>query len=129
MSELIIVGDRVLIEPVEGEQHTESGLVLPASVAERERVGGGRVTRVGPGHLIPNPEYTEGEPWAAQREATRYLPLQARPGDFAFFLRNDSIELTYQGKKYLIVPHSAILALIRPNHGDILDSLLDKDLS
>ena len=37
MSDLIIVGDRVLIKSDSGEQQTESGLVLPASVAERDR--------------------------------------------------------------------------------------------
>lgn len=123
MPELIIVGDRVLISPDRGEQHTDAGLVLPASVAERDRVGSGRVAGVGPGHLMPNPEYTEGEPWAAPKEAVRYLPLQAKEGDFAFFLRKESVELTYEGMKYLIVPHSAILALIRPDPNDILKGI------
>ena len=123
MPELLIVGDRVLIEPEEGEQKTDAGLVLPASVAERDKVGGGRVVRVGPGHVIPNPEYTEGEPWAGHKEAVRYLPLQAQPGDFAFFLRKESIELTYEKKKYLIVPYNAILALVRPDPDDILNEI------
>ena len=123
MPELIIIGDRVLIEPEEGEQKTDAGLVLPASVAERDKVGGGRVSRVGPGHLIPNPEYSEGEPWAGQKEAVRYLPLQAQPGDYALFLRKESIEITYEKTKYLIVPHNAILALIRPDSDDILNEI------
>jgi len=78
MSELIIVGDRVLIEPHEGEQQTAAGLVLPATVTEKERVGSGRVIRVGPGYLMANPEYSEGEPWSEPKEVVRYLPLQAR---------------------------------------------------
>ncbi len=130
MSELIIVGDRVLVVPDRGEQHTDSGLVLPASVAERDSIGSGRVAGVGPGHLMPNPEYTEGEPWAAPKEAVRYLPLQAREGDYAFYLRKESVELTYERTKYLIVPHSAILALIRTDSEDILEGIgriLDKE--
>ena len=123
MPELIIVGDRVLIEPEAGEQQTEAGLVLPASVAERDKVGSGRVVRVGPGYVMPNPEFTEGEPWAQSREAVRYLPLQAQSGDVAFFLRKDTIEITYEGKKYLIMSHSAILALIRPDSDDILNEI------
>ncbi len=123
MPELILIGDRVLIRPDEGEQQTDSGLVLPASVAERDRIGGGRVENIGPGHLMPNPEYTEGEPWAATKEAVRYLPLQAQRGDYAFFLRKESIELTYEGTKYLIVSHSAILALIRTEPDDILTDI------
>ncbi len=115
----------MLIQPRDGEQQTDSGLVLPASVAERERVGSGHIVLVGPGHLIPNPEYTEGEPWTAPKEAVRYLPLQAQPGDFAFFLRDETTELSYKGKKYLIVPHSAILALVREDPDKILDGLED----
>ena len=123
MTKLILVGEYVLIDPEEGEQQTSTGLVLPASVVERERIGSGHVAHVGPGHIIPNPEYTEGEPWAGPKEAVRYLPLQAQTGDFAFFLRKESIEMNYQGKKYLVVPHSAILALVRPGPGDILNEL------
>ncbi len=123
--ELIIVGDRVLIEPDEGERQTQTGLYLPATVVERERVGTGRVIKVGPGYLMPNPEYSENEPWAPHKEAVRYLPLQAQPGDYAFFLKKDAIELTYENRNYVIVPHSAILALVRPHTEDLLENLDD----
>jgi chaperonin GroES len=125
MNELIIVGDRVLIEADEGEKQTKAGLYLPASVIESDRVGSGRVAKVGPGYVLPNPEYTD-EPWAESRSAVRYLPLQAQPGDLAFFLRKDSVELTFEAKKYLIVQHHAILALVRPHsEDDVLRSLGD----
>ena len=120
---MIIVGDRVLIAPVEGERQTEAGLVLPASVAEREKVRSGRVVNVGPGYIIPNPEFSEDDSWKPTGKAIRYLPLQARPGDYAFFLKKDSIEITYEKKDYLIVQHSAILALLRENSDDILENL------
>ncbi|MFQ5570884.1 MAG: co-chaperone GroES [Rhodothermales bacterium] len=125
MSELIIVGDRVLIDPEEGEQTTEAGLVLPASVAEREKVGSGRVVRVGPGYVMPNPEYSEGEPWTQPKEVVRYLPLQAQTGDLAFFLRKEAVEITYENKSYFIVHHAAILALVRPDPEDILNKIED----
>ncbi len=121
--ELIIVGDRVLIEPEEGERQTKTGLYLPATVVEHERVGTGRVIKVGPGYLMPNPEYSESEPWAPNREAVRYLPLQAQPGDYAFFLKKDAIELTYENRNYVIIPHNAILALVRPSAEDLLEKL------
>ena len=123
MGELIVVGDRVLIEPDDGEQITDSGLFLPPSVAERERVGVGRVKIVGPGHLVQNPEYAEGDSWDTSKENFRFLPLQAQVGDHAFYLRNEAIELIYQGTKYQILPHSAILALMRPDPSDILTEL------
>ncbi len=122
MDELIIVGDRVLIEPDDAEKQTKAGLYLPASVAESDRVGSGRVVKVGPGYILPNPEYSEGEPWAQDRSAVRYLPLQAESGDHAFFLRKESVEITFKEKKYLIVHHSAILALVR-SHADVDDIL------
>ncbi|HXE71477.1 MAG TPA: co-chaperone GroES family protein [Candidatus Nitrosotenuis sp.] len=124
MAELILVGDRVLIYPLEGEQRTEAGLILPATVAESDRVRSGRVVRVGPGYLTANPEYSD-EPWKSPAEAVRYLPLQAQPGDIAFFLRKEAINLTYEGKSYVIVPHSAILALVRPDPKDLLENLED----
>lgn len=123
MGELIIVGDRVLIDPVDAEQKTESGLVLPATVTEKEKIRGGRVIRVGPGYLMANPEYSEGEPWAQPDQAVRYLPLQAQTGDFAFFLRKEAVEMHYQGRQFLIIRHSSILALIRPDSSDILDQV------
>lgn len=126
MGELIIIGDRVLIRPEEGERETESGLVLPVSVTEKERVRGGQVVKVGPGYLMPNPEYSENEPWTqSSSEAVRYLPLQARPGDYALFLQKEAVELKYDNANYLIVPHSAILALERRHPEDIADGLDD----
>ena len=123
MEEIIIVGDRVLIEPEQGEKQTKSGLYLPATVIDRERVSLGRVVRVGPGYVMPNPDYSEDEPWAPSRDAVRYLPLQAQPGDLAFFLRKEMIEITFRDKEYIIVSHNAILALIRPSVDDILGDL------
>jgi co-chaperonin GroES (HSP10) len=126
MSELIMVADRVLIEPDDGEKQTNSGLLLPASVLESERVHVGMVVRVGPGYVIPNPEYSDTEPWAEPKAPVRYLPLQARAGDQAYFVRKDAIEVKYQNKSYLIVPHQSILALLRPDSTEILRNVDDK---
>lgn len=112
MRDLVMVGDRVLIDPDEGDRQTQAGLYLPATVAEKEKIRSGRVIKVGPGYVMPNPEFS-GEPWAAQKEAVRYLPLQARKGDHAFFLRKEGIEIRFEDKDYLIIPHAAIVALVR----------------
>ena len=111
--ELIVVGDRVLLTLDEGSEKTKSGLYLPASVREKDKVATGRVTKVGPGYPIPNPNYTEDEPWSTNKEPMRYIPLQAREGDYAIFLREQAIEVEYEDEKYLIVPQSAILMLLR----------------
>ncbi|MES3630644.1 MAG: co-chaperone GroES family protein [Longimonas sp.] len=132
MSTLLVVGDRVLIKPRDGEQKTDSGLLLPATVSAKENVKGGRIVKTGPGYLTPNPEYSESETWKQTEQPVRYLPLQAEVGDYAFFLREKSTEIRFEGTDYLIVPHAAILALVRdtPDEGrsDLtVDELLDND--
>jgi chaperonin GroES len=111
--ELIVVGDRVLLTMDEGSEKTKSGLYLPASVREKDKVATGRVVKVGPGYPIPNPNYTEDEPWSTNKEPMKYIPLQSRDGDHAIFLREQAIEVEYDDEKYLIVPQSAILMLLR----------------
>ena len=118
MQNLIVIGDRVLIRPEDPKEKTNTGLYLPATVREKDKVQSGRVVKTGPGHLIPNPEYSDAEPWAPERPPVRYLPLQATPGDFALFLRKEAIELVYEEEAYLIVPHHALLAVVRPEAPD-----------
>lgn len=112
--ELIIVGDRVLLEPDERMDKTSAGLFLPPTVKEKDKVIGGKVVRVGPGYPVSDPSVFFEEPWKkSNTEPIRYIPLQAKEGDYALFLKDAGIEIDFEDKKYLIVPHSAILALIR----------------
>jgi chaperonin GroES len=111
--EMIVVGDRVLLKLDEGQDKTKSGLYLPASVREKEKVAMGRVVKVGPGYPIPNPNYTEDEPWSTPKDPMRYIPLQAKDGDYAIFLREQGVEIEFEEEKYLIVPQSAVLMLVR----------------
>ncbi|MEW6584791.1 MAG: co-chaperone GroES family protein [Nitrospirota bacterium] len=110
---LIVIGDRVLIDPEEGSGKTSSGLYLPQTVKEKEKVASGYVVKTGPGYAVHEPGVSE-EPWASGRtKETKYIPLQAAEGDYAIFLRDSAVEIEFEDKKYLIVPHSAILALVR----------------
>ena len=110
---LIVVGDRVLIEPEEGEERTKVGLYLPASAVDKQSVQSGRVVATGPGTPIGAPTELDDEPWKIGSSEARYLPVQAKVGDFAIFFRKASVEITFDGKQYLVVPQAAILALIR----------------
>ncbi|MEL7363128.1 MAG: co-chaperone GroES family protein [Bacteroidota bacterium] len=123
LESLLVVGDRVLVRPEEADSQTQAGLYLPASVRAKQRVQAGRVVKTGPGHMMPNPEFSDAEPWAPERPAVRYLPLQAEPGDLALFLQEKAIELEYDGEQYLILPHEAILALVRPDASPSLEDL------
>jgi len=60
--ELLVVGDRVLVEPLKAENRTKVGLLLPAGVAEKEEVRSGLVVAIGPGTPLPPPG-DEQEPW------------------------------------------------------------------
>ncbi len=113
--EVIVIGDKVLVKPEEESSKTPSGLYLPQGVAEKEPVMGGYVVNTGPGYPTAEP-VSDGEPWSGgTRTGMRYVPLQAQKGDFAVFLRSNSVEVEIDDNKYLIVPHSAILLLIRDN--------------
>ncbi len=111
LKKLIIIGDRVLIRPTRPNERTETGLYLPPGVQEKEKVQQGYIIKIGPGYALPMPP--EDEPWKAQEEQVRYLPLQAKEGDLAIFLLSGATEIMYQGEKYFIVPQSAILMLER----------------
>ncbi|MDH3251832.1 MAG: co-chaperone GroES family protein [Ignavibacteria bacterium] len=111
--QMIVVGDRVLLEQEDGQETTKAGLYLPPSVREKDKVAMGRVVKVGPGYPIPNPSYTEDEPWSAPKDPMKYIPLQVQEGDYAIYLREQSIEVEFEEKKYQIVPQSAVLMLVR----------------
>ncbi|MFH1692327.1 MAG: co-chaperone GroES family protein [Candidatus Omnitrophota bacterium] len=115
MKQLILVGDRVLIAPQDTNDKTNAGLYLPQGVYEKEKVQTGRVIKVGPGYPIPDPTSIETEPWQTPPPQNKYFPLQAKENDFCIFLRNSGIEIEFEGKKYVVVPYSAILIILR-NH-------------
>ncbi|MDO9549286.1 MAG: co-chaperone GroES family protein [Candidatus Marinimicrobia bacterium] len=116
--EIILVGDRVLIDPDTDHSKTPSGLYLPPGVKEKENVQGGYVVKVGPGFPIPMADESSDEPWAPEHKEPQYIPLQAEEGDYAIFLRKYAIDIELEGRKYVIVPHSYLLVLIRE---DFLD--------
>ena len=112
LERFIVVGDRVLIRPEEDANKTSSGLYLPAGVAEKERIQSGYVIKTGPGYPVSQ---VDEEPWKESKEKVKYIPLQAKEGDLAIFLRKEAFEIEFEREKFLIVPQSSILLLIRDN--------------
>lgn len=114
---LLVVGDRVLIVPEEGEERTRVGLYLPQTAVDALAVQGGRIVATGPGNPVPEPTALDDEPWKiGSREGVRYVPMQARVGDYALFFRKASVEITFEHRQYLVVPQAAILVLVRASH-------------
>lgn len=115
VEKFVVVGDRVLIKPRDMETHRKSGLVLPATVKEKEEVQSGYIIKTGPGYPVPNTE--ADEPWKESNNEPKYLGMQAREGDLAIYLKNGAHEIEFENENYLIVAHASILLLIRDSHG------------
>ncbi len=112
--ELQVVGDRVLITPEEGEeQRTRVGLYLPATAVDAQQVQTGLIVAVGPGDPLPDPSAFDDEPWRATERTPRHRPMQARVGDHAIYFRKAAVEISFEDKRYLVVPQAAILVLVR----------------
>ena len=121
--QLIVVGDRVLVKIEEGEERTNVGLYLPPTAVDNQAVQSGTIIATGPGLPLPAPDANADEPWrtSTSRE-TRFVPMQAKVGDYALFFRKAAVEITFEGERFLVVPQAAILALVRDDDFD-LDTL------
>ena len=89
------------------------GLYLPATAVESRQVQGGKIIATGPGTPMSEPASMDDEPWKIRLPDVKYLPMQANVGDYALFFRKAAVELTFEGKTYLVVPQAAILVLVR----------------
>ncbi|KGR76884.1 MULTISPECIES: co-chaperone GroES [Ureibacillus] len=89
------LGDRIIIELVEVEEKTASGLVLPDSA--KEKPSQGKVVAVGTGRVLDN--------------GTR-VELEVKEGDTIIFSKYSGTEVKYEGNEYLILRESDILAVI-----------------
>ncbi len=89
------LGDRVIIELVEVEEKTSSGIVLPGSAQEKPQEG--KVIAVGNGLIRENGQRTE---------------LDVKEGDRVVFSKYAGAELKYEGNEYLILRENDILAIV-----------------
>lgn len=111
LERIVMIGDKVLVKPKNPNTKTSSGLYLPPTAVEKETIQAGYVIKVGPG--IPIPGNEEEESWKERKEPVKYLGLQAKTGDLAIYLNKSGFELEIKGEKYIIMPHSAIMMIIR----------------
>lgn len=112
ISKFLMIGDKVLIKPKNPQSQTKTGLYLPPSVQQGEKIQSGYIIKAGPGY--PLPSQTDGEEaWKQKNEEVHYLPLQAKEGDLAVYLQGSAFEINFNDEVFVIVPHSAILMLVR----------------
>lgn len=89
------LGNRVLVEPIEQEEVTAGGIVLPETAKEKPQQG--IVLAVGPG---------------ARDENGERIPMDVEKGDKVLFAKYSGTEVKMDGKKYLILREDDILAII-----------------
>jgi chaperonin GroES len=89
------LGDRVVVEPVEQEEMTASGLVLPETAKEKPQKG--VVMAAGPG---------------ARDEAGKRIALDVSVGETVLFAKYAGTEFKVDGKKLLILKESDLLAIV-----------------
>lgn len=89
------LGDRVVVEPIEKEERTPSGIILPETAKEKPQEG--RVIAVGPGRL---------------NDQGQRIPLDIKEGDRVIFAKYAGTEVKLDDKKYLILRESDIMAVI-----------------
>ena len=112
LEKFIMIGDRVLIKPKTPSSKTRSGLYLPPTVQEGEKILSGYIVKAGPGYPIPAIS-DQDEAWKQKQQNVQYVPLQAQMGDLAVYLNKSGFEIEFNKEKYVILPHSAILMIIR----------------
>ena len=111
--QLLVVGDRVLITPEDGDDRTRVGLYLPATALDAQQVQTGLIVATGPGTPIADLGSLDEEPWRIDARKGENRGMQARVGDHAIFFRKAAVEISFEENKYLVVPQAAILVLIR----------------
>jgi len=88
--------DRILVSPLDAEQTTASGLVIPDTAKEKPQEG--KVLAVGPGRFDD-----EGE---------KRIPLDITVGDVVVYSKYGGTEIKYNGEEYLILSARDVLAVV-----------------
>jgi chaperonin GroES len=89
------LGNRVVVEPVEQEEVTAGGIVLPETAKEKPQKG--MVLSVGPGERGDDGEF---------------VPMEVNEGDKVLFAKYSGTEIKVEGKKLLIMRESDLLAIV-----------------
>lgn len=89
------LADRVVVEPLEAEEKTSGGIVIPDTAKEKQQKG--RVIAVGKGRF----------------EDGKLTPLEVKAGDQVLFGRYAGTEVKVGPNDYLIIKEDDILAIIK----------------
>ena len=88
--------DRIVVKPLEAEQTTASGLVIPDTAKEKPQEG--EVLAVGPGRF--------------DDDGDKRIPLDVKVGDTVLYSKYGGTEVTIDGKDLLILTSRDVLAIV-----------------
>ena len=89
------LGGRVIVEPIEQEDITAGGIILPETAKEKPQEG--KILAAGPGD---------------RDEDGKYIPMEVKVGDKVLYAKYSGTEVKMDGKKLLILRESDILAVV-----------------
>ena len=89
------VGDHVLVEPIEEDQVTTGGIIIPDSAKEKPQRA--KVLAVGPGKRDDDGELT---------------PMEVKAGDTVLMSKYGGSEIEHEGRKYKILTAGDLLAMV-----------------
>jgi chaperonin GroES len=89
------LGDRLIVEPIEQEEVTASGIVLPETAKEKPQQG--KVLAVGPGR---------------RDEEGKRIEMDVNKGETVLFAKYSGTEVKLDNKKYLILKETDVLAIV-----------------
>jgi len=88
--------DRILVEVIDAETKTASGLVIPDTAKEKPQAG--KVLAVGPGRF--------------DEDGEKRIPMDIKTGDTVIFSKYGGTEVNYDGKDYLLLSARDVLAIV-----------------
>ncbi len=89
------LGGRVIVEPIEQEEMTAGGIILPETAKEKPQEG--KILAAGPGE---------------RDEAGARIPMEVNVGDRILYAKYSGTEVKMDGRKLLILRESDILAVV-----------------
>src|SRR5512135_3645952 len=89
------LGDRIVVEPLEKEEMTASGIILPETAKEKPQEG--TVLAAGPGRTD---------------DAGKRVPMDVKTGDVVLYAKYGGTEIKLDDKKLLILKESDVLAIV-----------------
>ncbi|HEX2952696.1 MAG TPA: co-chaperone GroES [Bacillota bacterium] len=89
------LGERVIVKPLESEEKTKSGIVLPDTAKEKPQMG--TVLAVGPGRTLDNGQK---------------VPLEVSVGNKVLFAKYAGTEIKLDGETYMVLKETDILAIV-----------------